>query len=120
MGGTELEALARQPVRHAGEDHWDPKSSTPIRLVADRVIPPVVVPPDNEYVKRFRIQSTILTRWWGHPMYLGATVLLPKGYAAHPNVKYPVVYDEGHFSLRPPGGGATDAWLSDSTPASFS
>ncbi len=96
--------------------HWDPRSSTPIRLVADRVIPAVVVPPDNEYVKRFRIQSAILTRWWGHPMYLGATVLLPKGYDTHPDVKYPVVYDEGHFSLRAPGGGATPAWLSDTTP----
>ncbi len=96
--------------------HWDPKSTTPVRLVADQMIPPVEVPPDNEYVKRIKIQSAILTKWWGHPMFLGATVLLPKGYDTHPNVKYPVVYDEGHFSLRPPGGGATSAWLSDSTP----
>jgi hypothetical protein len=94
----------------------DPRSSAPIRLVADQVIPPVQVPPDNQYVKRFRIRSPMLSAWWGHPMYLGATVLLPKGYDTHPDVKYPVVYDEGHFSLRAPGGGATSAWLSDSTP----
>jgi hypothetical protein len=112
---------------------FDPKSSTPIRLVADKVIPPVQVPADNEYVKRIKIQSDILTKWWGHPIYVGATVLLPKDYEKHPDVKYPIVYDEGHFSLGAPGGfgagrggrgggrgGAqqsfTDYWQADGTP----
>lgn len=104
---------------------WDPASRSPIRLVADRVIPPIEVPPDNEYVRRIKIQSTILSRWWGHPIFLGATVLLPKGYDKHPDTRYPIVYDEGHFSLRAPGGfgdtsgrGAsfTRYWLSDSVP----
>lgn len=84
--------------------HFDPRSRTPIKLVADKVIPPVAVPAGNEYVKHIKIQSQILTKWWGHPIYLGATVLLPKGYAEHPAVKYPIVYDEGHFSLGAPGG----------------
>jgi hypothetical protein len=111
---------------------FDPKSSTPIKLLADKVIPPVQVPADNEYVKRIKIQSDILTKWWGHPIFLGATVLLPKDYDKHPDVKYPVVYDEGHFSLGAPGGfggrggrgggrGAaqqsfTDYWQADGTP----
>lgn len=79
---------------------WDPKSSAPIRLVADKVIPPVQVPADNDNVKRIKIQSAILTKWWGHPIFLGATVLLPKDYDRHPDVKYPVVYDHGHFSRK--------------------
>lgn len=83
---------------------YDPKSSTTFALVADKVIPPVQVPADNENVKRFKIQSTILTKWWGQPIYFGATVLLPKDYDKHPNVKYPVVYQHGHFSLGAPGG----------------
>src|SRR5689334_14102158 len=83
---------------------FDPKSPNPIKLVADKLIPAVQVPADNEYVKRIKIQSDILTKWWGHPIYLGATVLLPKDYDKHPEVKYPVVYDEGHFSLGAPGG----------------
>ena len=87
-----------------------------IRFVVDQVIPPIEIPADDEYVKRFRIQSALLTKWWGHPIYLGATVLLPRGYAEHPDVRYPVVYSHGHFSLRAPGGGATAAWLGDSTP----
>lgn len=104
---------------------WDPASTAAVRLVADKVIPPVTVPNDNEHVRRIKIESAILTKWWGHPMYLGATVLLPKEYDKHPDVRYPVVYDEGHFSLRAPGGfgdssgrGAsfTTYWLSDSAP----
>src|SRR5947207_10096732 len=51
-----------------------------------------------------KIQSAILSKWWGQPIYLGAVVLLPKDYDKHPDVKYPIVYDEGHFSLRAPGG----------------
>jgi hypothetical protein len=93
---------------------WNPVSSTPIRLVADKVIPPIVVPPETDNVKRIKIQSTILSKWWGQPIYMGATILLPRGYAEHPDVKYPVVYDEGHFSLRAPNGGSK--WLADSQP----
>jgi Putative esterase len=85
--------------------HFDPASSDPIRLVADQVIPPIDVPADTDTVKHIRIESRILTTWWGHPIYLGATIRLPDGYADHPDVKYPIVYSEGHFSLNPPGGG---------------
>ena len=97
VGRTELEALAGQHLRRPGEDHFDPASSTPITLVADKVIPPIAVPADTDNVKRIKIQSQILTKWWGQPIYLGATVLLPKDYDKHPDVKYPVVYDRGPF-----------------------
>ena len=83
---------------------FDPKSTKPIRLVARHVIPPVRQPADTSMVKRFRIQSAILTRWWGQPIYLGATVLLPKDYDQHPDVRYPVNYVHDHFSLEAPGG----------------
>jgi hypothetical protein len=114
--------------------HWDPNASTPIRLVANKVIPPITPPPDTDMVKRIKIQSQILTRWWGHPIYLGATVLLPKDYDKHPDVHYAVNYIEGHFSLGAPGvfgrralreaqgatasnAGAFDKlWLADDTP----
>jgi Putative esterase len=101
--------------------HFDPTSTAPIRLVADKVIPPIEVPTDTAQVKRIRMQSEILTAWWGHPIYLGATVLLPKGYDDHPDVRYPVNYIQGHFSLRAPGGfgsgGAFDTlWQAADTP----
>jgi Putative esterase len=96
---------------------FDPASSTPIRLTADKVIPPIQVPADTDDVKRIRIQSTILSRWWGHPIYLGATILLPKDYEKHPTVKYPIVYEQGHFSLGAPGGFVTPAATPGAAPA---
>ena len=60
--------------------------------------------PTRRLVKRIKIQSEILTKWWGHPIFLGATILLPKDYDEHPDVRYPVNYIQGHFSLRAPGG----------------
>jgi hypothetical protein len=47
---------------------FDPKSTRPITLVADKVIGPVQVPADNEYVKRIRMKSDILSKWWGQPI----------------------------------------------------
>jgi Putative esterase len=100
---------------------FDPRSTAPIRLTAGKVIPAIQPPPDTALVKRIRIQSALLTKWWGHPIHIGATVLLPKDYETHPDVRYPVNYEHGHFSLRAPGGfgagGAFDAfWLAAGTP----
>ncbi len=99
----------------------DPASRAPIRLVADKVIPPVEAPADTDMVKRIKIQSQILTKWWGQPIFLGATILLPKGYDTHPDVRYPVNYIQGHFSLGAPagygrGGDFDTRWLAADTP----
>src|SRR5664279_5238654 len=95
---------------------FDPRSAVPITLVADKVIPPVTVPAETDDVKRIKIQSTILSKWWGQPIYLGAVVMLPKDYDKHPDVKYPIIYDEGHFSLGPPRIGATPYWSAAGSP----
>ncbi|HET9182473.1 MAG TPA: alpha/beta hydrolase-fold protein [Candidatus Angelobacter sp.] len=84
--------------------HLDPLSGYDIQLSLTNKIPPVRVPPDTQFVKRVKIQSKLLSQFWGQPIYLGATVLLPDGYQAHPNAHYPVLYEQGHFSLRPPLG----------------
>ncbi|MBN8713983.1 MAG: hypothetical protein J0H50_08390 [Xanthomonadales bacterium] len=109
--------------------HVDPKSNTVIKLVADQVIPPIVVPPDNEYVQRFKFKSPSLSKFWGRPIYLGATVLLPRGYKTS-TISYPVNYSQGHFSLDAPygfeaepgsrraaeGKAFHEAWVSDKFP----
>ena len=82
----------------------DPGRSRVIGLECTEVIPEVTVPADTEWVKRIKIQSRILTEFWGQPMYLGAVILLPKGYPDHPDQYYPVNYVQGHFSLNPPYG----------------
>ncbi len=88
--------------------HIDPSKEQIVELECSNIIPPVTIPPDTKWVKRIKFQSKILTEFWGQPIYLGATVLLPKGYDDHPDVYYPVNYIQGHFSLRPPHGFRTD------------
>jgi hypothetical protein len=68
-----------------------------IEISLDKVIPPIPPPPETRYIKHVRIQSEKLTKFWGRPMYLGAHVLLPQGFAAHPDARYPLVIDHGHF-----------------------
>lgn len=82
----------------------DPEEDAAVEIICDRVIPPIKIPEDTQWVKRIKFQSKILTEFWGQPMYLGATVLLPKGYEEHADVYYPVNYIQGHFSLRAPYG----------------
>jgi hypothetical protein len=90
--------------------HIDAKSESgqTIKLVASDVIPPVVIPPDTEWVKHFKFQSPSLTKFWGRPIYIGATVLLPRDYA-RATIHYPVLYEQGHFSLDAPLGFRTAA-----------
>jgi hypothetical protein len=68
-----------------------------ISLALDQEIPPIPDPPETRYVKHERIQSRLLTEFWGRPMYLGAHVLLPEGFDTHPDARYPLVVDHGHF-----------------------
>ncbi|HMV47314.1 MAG TPA: alpha/beta hydrolase-fold protein [Blastocatellia bacterium] len=87
----------------------DPASGFNVKLALTKKLPPVVVPPDTEWVKRVKIQSKLLTEFWGHPIYLGATVLLPKGYTQETTRKYPTIYSQGHFGLNAPFGFTTNA-----------
>jgi len=84
--------------------HIDPAVPQTIRLVLDHKIPPIVIPPDTQWVKRIRFQSPLLSKFWGQPIWIGATILLPKDYDRDTNVSYPVNYEQGHFSLGAPGG----------------
>ncbi len=69
----------------------------PLALVLDQEIPPIPPPEETKYVKHVRLQSQVLTRFWGRPVYLGAHVLLPEGFEQHPNARYPLVVFHGHF-----------------------
>lgn len=81
--------------------HLDPARGGVVALVADRIIAPITPAPDTPWVKRFKIQSPTLTKFWGRPIYLGATVLLPRDYDRE-TMSYPVLYDQGHFSSGAP------------------
>jgi Putative esterase len=84
--------------------HVDPASNEPIRIVLDRKIPPIEMPRDTSWVKYVRFESPLLSKFWGRPILIGATILLPKDYDRDSGVYYPVNYEQGHFSTQPPGG----------------
>ena len=73
----------------------DPSFKFNIKI--NKIIPPIKEQEDTKYVKHIKIQSKLLTEFWGRPMYLGAHILLPEGWDTHPNVKYPLAIFHGHF-----------------------
>jgi hypothetical protein len=68
-----------------------------IPLSLEKEIPPITPPKDTKYIKHVKIQSDLLTKFWGKPMELGACILLPEGFDEHPNARYPLIISHGHF-----------------------
>ncbi len=68
-----------------------------VDIVLDQVIPEIEEPKDTEWVKHIKIKSEKLSAFWGRDMYLGAHILLPKGFKEHPEAKYPLMIFHGHF-----------------------
>lgn len=77
--------------------HIDARLKNIIRLNLSETIPPIKDLADTKYIKHIKIQSKLLTEFWGRPMYLGAHILLPEGWDTHPEVKYPLAIFHGHF-----------------------
>jgi len=96
--------------------HLDPKSGQTIRIALTEKVPPVEEEPkvvdsllgwsgandehaivDNKWVKHIRIQSELLTKFWGRPTYLGAVVLVPDGWEEHPEAHHPLIVEQDHF-----------------------
>ena len=76
---------------------FDPNAKTTVRILLEQEIPPIKEPDDTRYIKHIKIQSKLLTEFWGRPMFIGANILLPEGWDAHPDVKYPLAIYHGHF-----------------------
>lgn len=102
--------------------HLDPKSPLSLRISLTEKIPSVEDEPkvvdsvvgwsaanddhaivDNKWVKHIRIQSDLLTKFWGRPTYLGAVVLVPDGWEDHPDAHYPLIVEQDHFHRDLPG-----------------
>ena len=99
--------------------HLDPRSTTPIRLTLDKIIPPIegtdldpaalaARPATAPWLKYMRFRSEKLSRFYGRDMYLGAWILLPDGFDAHPSAHFPVVVYQDHYKAGlPPQGFVT-------------
>jgi hypothetical protein len=85
--------LVSQPV-HV---HLDARSGFKVPLTLDRALPPLAAIHDTEFVKHLHFRSELASTFWGKEMQVGISVSLPKGYAEHPQRRYPVVFHQGHF-----------------------
>ena len=70
-----------------------------ITLSLDQEIPAVAdfARQETKYVKYFRMKSERLSKFWGRDVELGAWILLPWGFDDHPDARYPVMINHGHF-----------------------
>ncbi len=76
-----------------------------VKLVLDKVVPPVATPDEllardpgaKPFLRYVHMRSAKLSAFWGRDMYLDAWVLLPPGFAEHPEAHYPTVVYQDHF-----------------------
>jgi hypothetical protein len=85
--------LYSKPVRL----HIDPAHPRQFRVVLDQEIEPIAPKPDTPFVRHVMIKSELLSKFWGRPIYIGAHVLLPYGFNAHPGAHFPLMVFHGHF-----------------------
>ncbi|WP_216838848.1 hypothetical protein, partial [Caulobacter sp. S45] len=84
--------LYSRPLRvHIG------RGAASLKLTLDQVIAPITPPADTPFVRHIRIRSALLSAYWGRDVYLGAHVLLPAGFAEHPDARFPLMVFQGHF-----------------------
>ena len=70
----------------------------PVSIVLDQIIPPIPEPKDTAYIRHIKIQSELLTKFWGRPMFLSANVLVPEGFDSHRDAHFPLMIFEDHFN----------------------
>ncbi len=83
--------LYSKPVKVRIDGH------TKLGVSLTEVIPPIAPAADTKYIRHIRIQSDLLTKFWGTPMYLSAIVLVPEGFDEHPNAHFPIAIFHDHF-----------------------
>jgi hypothetical protein len=71
--------------------------AAPISILLDQEIAQIEAPKDTKFIRHIKIQSALLTKFWGRPMYIGAAILVPDGFDEHPQAHFPVMVFEDHF-----------------------
>lgn len=69
-------------------------------IILDKKVEEETLPENRELVRYYKLQSKLLTEFWGKPMFLRAGVVLPKNYNQDSNKKYPVYYYVGGYHTR--------------------
>lgn len=75
----------------------DPAHPRTFSISLDQIVPEIPAQADTEFVKHIKIKSELLSKFWGRDVYLGAHILIPKGFDSHPDARYPLMVFHGHF-----------------------
>ena len=73
------------------------KKTSFAKIVLNNEIPEIEPIKDSKYIKHVKIQSQLLSKFWGRPMFLQANVLLPKDFKKTGLKRYPLMIFHGHF-----------------------
>ena len=104
--------------------HLDPAHGETVKIELTEKIPSEQIPPETDFVKYVKIQSDLLSKFHGRPMYLRAGVILPRSFDAEPAKRYPLRVHIGGYGSRftgvqrmmREGSSFRTAWLADDAP----
>ena len=74
-------------------------NNTEVEFVLSKVIEPRTIV-KHELVREIDIQSDTLSKWWGKPVHVKATILLPAGYKEGEKKEYPIRYNVAGYGGR--------------------
>jgi hypothetical protein len=66
-------------------------------LTLDQEIAAIARKTDTEFVRHLRIRSERLSKFWGRDVFIGAHILVPAGFDAHPKARFPLMVFHGHY-----------------------
>jgi S-formylglutathione hydrolase FrmB len=78
----------------------NPAEGGTVRIMLAHQEPPDHPPPDTATVKYVRLQSELLSRFHGRPIYLRAGVVLPRDFERQPGRRFPLLVVIGGYGSR--------------------
>ncbi len=68
-----------------------------VKISMDQVMPEIKPVADSKFIRHIKIQSALLTKFWGRPVFLSAVVMVPWGFDEHPEARFPLIVAQDHF-----------------------
>ena len=99
LGGRQFGGSVGNLYGEAIKVRIDPKVQSDIQLVCDKVVAGAPFR-ETATVKEVRMESKLLTAFYGRPTTLNAAVAVPTEWAQEPARKFPIVYEVPGFSGR--------------------
>src|SRR5204862_1413451 len=104
--------------------HIDPGAGGVVKLELASRVPEETLPAAGDLIRYVKIQSKLLSAFWGRPIFLRAGIALPRDFDKNPTRKYPLRVRIGGYgasytgvqrAMRD-GGDFRKAWMADDTP----